>query len=147
MWDSFGKFAQIVDFASEYGEVSARYDLKTNQVYEIIVEDVAKRYPIYRWVDPEYIKAYIAEHRARGVQYYSDYTDTDCDEDILDKAVAIVNNRSFDPSVIFSVELPVDVIAAMEDKAWKDKVTIDEIFTQILEDIIEKNKDALQSDY
>jgi hypothetical protein len=71
-WDCYGGDACGLDWTRNDLAASAAiiYDAKTHEVYEMSVWDCREeKARIYRWIKPEYIKAYKKESRERGFKF------------------------------------------------------------------------------
>ncbi len=69
LWDCYGPEACSLDWTRPDLGASAAiiYDAKTHEVYEMSVWDCREpRTKPYRWIRPEYLKAYKKESRERG---------------------------------------------------------------------------------
>ena len=111
-WDCFGDNARYLDAhgpeLNEDYSISCVFDAKDQTVYLVEAWDYANDRE-YRWINPEYQKAYRKACKRHDVdlnESFDDhkYIDLDVAEDMLEKINAIVNNRDYDTRV----KVPVD---------------------------------------
>ncbi len=135
--DWIGKHPFVADFMTAYGQVSVDFDVADNIVAQIIVSDDKQRYPVYRWTEQNLRRSARHSHESRGIDHdksfcdvHPNYADTDELWDILDKAKAILENRSFDPDVIMTFELDEGFKEKITDIAFRRGITFDQFITE-----------------
>jgi hypothetical protein len=139
-WSCYGERCMIMDGYNEYGEASCVYSLETSQVFEVSISDkLADRYQ-YTWVDPDYKDEYEAEAKSRHIEPYmwldgEKYSVTDSEEDILDKVTAILNNRSFDETVVITLIMTPEEKILIETAAANLGITIDKFVERAIMEV------------
>lgn len=145
LWKCFGPNAWSYEIETRTGSSEAVFDKETGEVYQI---EVSNPDHLYKWINPNYNDAYIAECKERKIDpdlYLTDsdrkWAQTDSFFDILDKVWAILNNRTFDTRVVvnFYFDNPED-IAIIENAAIRVGKTFDDYFTEILMLYLENNE-------
>jgi hypothetical protein len=144
MWSCYGDTAYTMD--SWDGEQDGRsismiYDLSGLYVYQMMVYDYNKK-RAYRYLNPEYSKAYFDEVKERGASDNAwsedygdiDYTDLETYDDFMEKATAIVHYEDYDTRVSIPIDLPEDELMNLFKMAHEADMTFNDYVTQILRD-------------
>lgn len=146
-WNCFGPNARYLDFESKYGTASIVFDAETQNVYEATVyreeENIA-----YRYIDPNFIEALKKEHTLREEDFNvawdnQRYTDLEVEEDWLEKANAIFNNKYFDTRIQVPLDLDDETFIMLAMQAHKRDVTINKMVEIILVELIENTKEKV----
>jgi hypothetical protein len=149
LWDCFGSNSRYLDFESEYAYGSIIFDSKNQVVYQAEVsakEDGNDGLPgPYRWVNPDYLEAYVAECKKRNVEPFEAWDDVryvqiDVAEDFFEKANAIFNNMPFDSRVTVPLNLDNDTILQLALEAHKRDITINQMVAIVLQNVIDEHK-------
>lgn len=142
--------AVVTDYTSEFGEVSVTQNVKNGMIYEI--NSITKT-PIpkaYRWIDPDFKSVIEQESRERGVDHSIafdglTYIDLEVEDDILEKTHAIINGLEFDERIMINLDIDDDLFLHVARMAHKEDITINEMFTKILTEIIERSKEIAKA--
>jgi hypothetical protein len=147
-WSSY-EGAQVLGCDNEFATMSVAFKREDQTVIEITVASGldANEQAAYRWINPDYRDAIMAEATKRGVnrsEAYEglDYIDLEVVDDILEKGVAMLANEKFDPRVIIPLDLDDDQLLVLFKLAHERDIT----FNQLLCDIIQKAVDESESD-
>ena len=142
-WKCFGDNARYMDSESETlneYSVHAVFDSVDQRVYCIEAWD----YPndrAYRWIDPAYIKKHMKACAKHNVDVYSacdtmNFTDLDCEADILEKARAIVLQEPYDERVQIQVDFSDEDLLQYMKLAHSMDITFNELVEQALQNAI-----------
>ncbi len=147
MWSCFGPHTRFLNGDSDIAGCSALFDPQTQEVFAIEVQHNDD--PIYyRWITPEYVEAYKAEAKSRGVDWQrpgddgTKWRDTDCVLDVLEKVRAIRLGIPYDPNVIMTVTLDRDVFCDLAMLAHERNQTLNQCFVEVLTQQITIAKEA-----
>jgi hypothetical protein len=143
-WNCYGPNARYLDYESNYAHGSVLYDTKTQEVYEVSVNDKADKHTPYRWMNPNTVEKYKAECTFRGVNPKSAWDDIVwCDlevaEDFCTKANAIFNGLDFDPRIEVPLDLEDDLILELALEAHKRDITLNKMVELVLEKAIKEH--------
>lgn len=116
------KSTKYINAINEYGFAKAFYNSETDELISVQIKDMLNRYPEYAWFKDK-------QENSSGKLAV-----TDCVDDILDKVAAIMNNRIFDTKIVLSVELPSSIVKKIRDKAFAEKITLDEFICNSISD-------------
>ena len=146
LWDCFGPNARFLDRSDDDYHVSAVFDNRTHQVYEVSISSTYDGDVRYRWIDLNFINDYKAEAENKGTRWDQFCDDmnwhlTDTYEDILDKVECILNGREYDKRVVLSLEFDDDVKEMIQQAADIQGITIDEFIERALKAVIEEEKE------
>jgi hypothetical protein len=147
-WSCFGENVYTLD--SWNGDhngysISAIFDTKNHTVYELTAHDY-KTKRSYRWIDPNFIKAYNKEAEQRDVNTKEAYDDVDFVDievvsDMLEKTRAIVNGEVYDTRVQIELDLPDELMLQLYKLAHTNDITLNQMIEKILLEVIERHKD------
>jgi hypothetical protein len=145
-WDCYGPNARMQDYTSDHATGTVVYDTKNFTVFEVTVcplNDESIR--PYRWIDPEFNDAYLAEAKKRNVipdQAWDDvkYIDLETVEDFTTKASAIFNGKSFDTRIEVPIELDNEVLLQLTMQAHKRDITINQLVEEILRQLVAEHE-------
>ena len=123
------------------------FDTKTQTVYEVTVHDFTND-RAYRIINPEYAKAHAEESSIRSVDMNEawdgvDYTDLDVEEDLVEKATAIVNGREYDKRVMMQLDLDSDLEMAIYRNAHQLDMTVNDYIQMALVEMIKSKAPEL----
>ena len=146
-WSCFGPYAYRLD--SWNGEtdgytISLLFDTQSQEVYQAEAWDYAnERY--YRWQNPQYIDAHIAEAQSRGIDPNEacdghKFIDLEVTSDFLDKARSIVQGLDYDTRVEVPLELDDDLLFWAMKAAHEQDIT----FNQFMEELLKTKLDELK---
>lgn len=139
--------ARFIDYESDYAYVSVVYNNTNQLVYSAevslkSVDGTEDKYPPYRWLNPEFKDALIAESATRNVllnQAWDDVTWSDLElaSDFLGKAKGIFNNTPIDIRIKVSVDIEDSVLFKLMTEAHNKDITLNRMINSILIDAIE----------
>lgn len=144
--------ARYLSYESEFAYVSVLYSTKTQQIYEADVSikavnwfDEDKDMRPYRWLNPAFKDAMIAEAKKRNVKWKKAWDDVkwidlETEEDFLEKARAIFHGEDFDKRVQVPIELEDDVMLTLCMEAHKRDITLNKFVEEILQNLIDNSK-------
>jgi len=150
--------ARYLNYESDLAYVSVIYSTETQEIYEADVTiktdvwDEVNDKP-YRWLNPEFKDAMIAEAKERKVKWrkaWDDikWIDLEVEEDFLEKAEAIFNGNSFDARIQVPVDLDNDTLLKLFAEAHKRDITLNQLVEEILRNMIAKHeKDSAMYGY
>lgn len=141
-WDN----ARYLDYESDYAGVSIVYNTKTQEVYqaEVSATDDDSIRP-YRWLNPKYKEAMIAEAEERKVdpdQAWDDvkWCDLETEQDWIEKATAVFNGEEFDERIQVPLDLEKDELFKLMEMAHERDVTLNKMVEIILQNMIDNRK-------
>ena len=144
--------ARYLSYESEFAYVSVLYSTKTQEIYEAdatIKEtnwfDEDKNMRPYRWLNPEFKDAMIADAKKRKVKWKKawdevKWVDLETEEDFLEKAEAMFNGKEFDKRVQVPIDLEDDVMLKLCMEAHKRDITLNQMVEEILKKVIEEHE-------
>ena len=147
-WHCFGDNARYLDCSdSETSDgtysVTAVFNNETQQVYCIEAWDYVNDRE-YRWIDPEYQKAFKKECKKNNVDPNEsterNFIDLEISEDILEKINAIVNNRPYDSRVKVPVDFSDEELLQYMKLAHEMDITFNELIERALREAIDEQK-------
>jgi len=117
------------------------FDTKEHFVYELEAWDNAND-RIYRWINPDYIKAYKKACKKHDVNFKNacdrlDYIDLDVEEDMLEKVRAIANEEEYDTRVMVPVDFTDEDLLQYMKLAHSMDITFNELVEQALREAID----------
>lgn len=149
-WRCFGSYAYCLDsWNGEYDgyTISIVFDTQTQTVYEAEAWDYARN-RVYRLRHPDYVAAYDAEAKQRGIDPNQamknddgtplKYIDLEVEEDWLDKAGSIVQGLDYDTRVQMPITLPDDALFRLMQLAHEQDLTLNQFMENILRDEIDR---------
>lgn len=121
------------------------FDTNTQQVFEITASD-NRHNRFYRWINPDYVKAYEDEAKSRGVDVKAvfdnfDFIDLEVEEEIIEKTKCIMAGLPYDTRVQVPIELEDEEIFQLMKMAHKYDVTLNEFVGRILLEALNKTKE------
>ena len=139
MWDCFGKNSYFLDFEfGDHATATLTFDSKTQAVYEVRVSFEDEREEGYRWIHPEFYKAYEFEAMERGVEKEDDYLTEVNDFDDFIKILTEIADAAEHPED----EEMVDMELEFEDSLLLKLMCIaherDITFNQLLREVLER---------
>jgi hypothetical protein len=149
-WDCYPN-ARFLNYESEFAYVSVLYSTETQEIYEADVSikvdnwfDEDKNMRPYRWLNPEFKDAMIAESKKRKVKWRKAWDDVkwidlEVEADFLEKAKAIFNGESHDNRIQVPIELEDHVMLQLCMEAHKRDVTLNKMVEIILQEVIDKH--------
>ena len=151
-WTCFGDNARYLDCSdSETSNgtysVNAIFDSKTQRVYSMEAWDYVNDRE-YRWIDPEYQKAFKKECKKNNVDPNEsterNFIDLEISEDILEKINAIVNNRPYDSRVKVPVDFSDEDLLQYMKLAHEMDITFNELVERALKEAMELEPEELK---
>ena len=146
-WQCYGPNAQSMDswngLHDETGyTVSIVFDTKTHVVYQMEAWDYGRDRE-YRWINPDYLDAIKEESRQRGTKFTESlddkkFIDLETEEDILEKARAIVLGEEYDSRVSIPLDLPEEDLLLLMRMAHEQDITFNQLMVNVLTDAIER---------
>jgi hypothetical protein len=124
--------------------VTCVFDTREHFLYEMEAWDNVNN-RVYRWIHPDYIKAYkkaCKKHDVRFENAFDDvnFTDLDVEADILEKARAISNEEEYDTRIQMAVDFTdVDMLQYMKLVHQLD-ITFNELVERALREAIDFEK-------
>lgn len=144
-WQSFGSEAYSLSYWNgdyEGHAISMVFDRKTQTVYTMDAVDYSNN-RAYRWINPDYVKAYRSEVGNRNVrdEAWDDvpWTDLEVPEDFLTKARAIVRGEKYDIRVQVPIELEDHELFQLMTLAHKRDITLNQLVEEIINLAIQKD--------
>jgi hypothetical protein len=144
-WDCFGPNARYLDCDDSEGcdgaySINAVFDSRTQQVYIVEVWDYANDRE-YRWIDKAYVKDHMKACAKHNVDLYEsmdgrNYIDLDVEEDILEKANALVNGVEYDTRVKVPVDFSDEDLLHYMKLAHELDITFNELVERALKEAI-----------
>ena len=143
LWNCYGDYAYTLGSNGSGYTIQITFDTQTQKVYEIEAHDFAND-RAYRLIDPDFVQAYRNEAVSRKLRPNEAYDDVDfieleCDEDILEKARALVRGETYDTRVQVPITLGDDEIFVLMKLAHEQDITLNELVANMLEDFIRDN--------
>jgi hypothetical protein len=126
------------------------FDTKDHFVYELEAWDNATD-RIYRWINPDYIKAYKKACKKHDVDFKNacdrlNYIDLDVEGDILEKIHAIANNEAYDDRVQIEVDFTDEDMLQYMKLAHQLDITFNELVERALKTAIDERNLELVRD-
>lgn len=137
--------ARYLDFESDYAHASVVFNSKTQEIYVAEVNDKDDVQKPYRWLNPVFKQAYIAEAKERNVdpdQAWDNkkWFDLETQEDWLEKAGAIMRNQEFDTRIQVPIDLEKDELYTLMKMAHDRDITLNEMVEEVLWEVIKRNE-------
>jgi hypothetical protein len=145
-WNCFGDNARYLDAhgpeLNEDYSISAVFDCKDQTVYTVEAWDYRNGRE-YRWINPEYQKAYRKACKKNDVDFNESfdgnkYIDLDVAEDILEKINALVNNRAYDDRIKVPVDFSDEELLQYMKLAHEMDITFNELVERAIKSAIEE---------
>jgi hypothetical protein len=141
LWSCYGPNAyQIDSWNGRHDEegytVNIVFDTKDQSVYEMQAWDYGAGRE-YRWINPDYIDAVKAEYVTRGVDFSisvddSRYIDLEVENDILEKARAIVIGEEYDARIQVPLTLSDSDLLLLMKMAHEKDMTLNQFVESVL---------------
>jgi len=146
-WDCFGDTARYLDCSDTDDShatfsINCVFDTVNQTVYTIEAWDyIADKY--YRWIHPDYIKAYKKSCKKADVEFKTasdehNFVDLDVEEDIIEKVSAIVAGQEYDVRVQVPLNLDREQMFDLMKYAHEADMTLNEYVESILRKVIEE---------
>lgn len=140
-WECFGANARYLDaddtsYDSSKYSINAIFDSVSYIVYQMEVWDYANNRE-YRWMHPDYAKAYKDEAKVRKVKKNEScdgrkFIDLEVADDILEKANALVNGLDYDTRVKVPVDFSDEELLQYMKLAHERDMTFNELVEEAL---------------
>jgi hypothetical protein len=147
-WQCFGYNAYCLDSWNgdqEGHSFTITFDTKTQEVYQVEAHDF-RNGRAYRMINPNYAPKHMMETADRGVtdEAWEDvaYVDLECDDDFMQKALAIAEGEDYDTRV----SMPVDFTDEELLKYMKMAHERDMTFNQFIEEALRSALEDYQRD-
>ena len=126
------------------------FDTNEHFVYELEAWDNANN-RVYRWINPDYIKAYKKACKKHDVEFENafddvNYIDLDVEEDILEKTRAISNEEDYDTRVQMAVDFTDEDMLQYMKLAHQLDITFNELVERALKTAIDERNLELVRD-
>ncbi len=148
-WNCYGPNShQLSAWNGVHGEggwsANIVFSTKSQKVYEVEVCDYTND-RAYRLINPDYVKKYNKESKARGVEGHAawddvDYTDLETDEDFLEKLTAIVKGEPYDTRVSIPVDFTDEELLKYMTMAHERDMTFNAFIEEALRHAIDNAK-------
>lgn len=147
LWTCYGLNSRYLDFESDFAHASVIFDTKNQIVYSAEVTDKDGEYA-YRWLNPEYKKAYQTECKEKNIRPNeawdtTDWVDLELADDFLEKATAIFHGEKFDTRVDMPLTLDDDTLLQLFKMAHDRDVTLNKMVEIILQEVIDRHKETV----
>ena len=134
-WKCYGATARFLDcWVPNVASVNAIFDSVDQTLYEVRATFENGDHKGYVWYNPAFKAAFLAEAKNRAVVDEGDYASTDCLDDVLAKAKAMLAGEDFDRRVVMTIDMEDDLFVLLARQAHEKDVT----FNKHMEDILEK---------
>jgi hypothetical protein len=141
LWKCFGPNAYCLDSWNgdqDGHSIGITFDTKNQTVYKFEAHDYSKNNS-YRWIHPDWKEIASNEAKIRNVDHseaWDDvkFIDLDLAEDILEKAVAIVNGLNYDDRVQVPLDLPDSLLNKLFRIAHEQDITLNELIENIIKE-------------
>jgi hypothetical protein len=146
-WNCYGPNARYLeshgpDLNNDYS-IHCIFDCKDHTVYAIEAWDYRNDRE-YRWIHPEYQKAFRKECKKNNVDpaesIERNFIELDVTEDILEKINAIVNNREYDTRVKVPVDFSDEELLQYMKIAHERDITFNQLVEEALREAIEEHE-------
>lgn len=136
LWNCYGENAYTIEYCNDHSLVYIVYNNITFEVHEMQAWDYTNIRE-YRWINPDYIKAYKKECKTRNIKYKNStdnaiFIDLDVPEDILEKAKSIIIGEDYDTRVQMIIDLDDELLFAAMTMAHEQDITFNQLITEIL---------------
>ena len=145
-WQCFGYNAYQLD--SWNGDQNGHsftitFDTKTQEVYQVEAHDF-RNSRAYRIINPNYAPKHMMESANRGVKDEAwedvDYVDLECDDDFMQKALAIAEGEDYDTRVSIPVDFTDEELLKYMKMAHERDITLNQFIEEALRSAIEDYK-------
>jgi hypothetical protein len=146
-WKCFGPDARYLDCDSEVineFNIPCIFDSVDQTVYSIEAWDYNNN-RCYRWIHPDYIKAYKKACKKHNVRFEEasdsmNYTDLEVPEDILEKARAIVLQEEYDTRIKVPIDFTDEDLLKYMKMAHERDITFNQLIEEALQFAIDEYK-------
>ena len=144
-WDCYGPDARSMDSeVMDQYTITCVFDTKENFVYEMQVWDYVNDLQ-YRWIFHDYYDDVVAESKKRNIIFEESadskkFIELDLEQDILEKAAAIVRGEDYDKRVLVNITWEEDLLFLAMKQAHEQDITFNEYISNILRAEIDKAK-------
>ena len=148
-WQCYGPDARSMDSWNgawdETGNtITMVFDTKTQVVYQMEAWDY-KREREYRWFNPDFKAAFEAESKHRGISLTEslddrNFIDLETEEDMLEKARAIVLGEEYDNRVSVPINLTEAETLALMIMAHEQDITFNQLMVNVLQAAIDSRQ-------
>ena len=119
------------------------FDTKTQEVYQVEAHDL-RNSRAYRMINPDYASAHAKETADRGVtdEAWEDvnYVDLECDDDFMQKALAIAAGEDYDTRVSMTIDFTDEQLLKYMKLAHERDMTFNQFVEDALREAIEDYK-------
>jgi hypothetical protein len=119
------------------------FDTKTQEVFEVQAHDF-RNGRAYRMINPNYAPQHMMEVANRGVEDVAwedvDYVDLECDDDFMQKALAIAAGEDYDTRVSIPVDFTDEELLKYMKMAHERDITLNQLIEEALRAAIEDYK-------
>lgn len=135
-------FALESNIDNQY-QINIVFDKVNNNVYVVEAWDERKDVQ-FRWINPLYLDEYKAEFKKRRFNFkesidHKMFIDLELAEDFLEKARAIVDNKTYDNRVQVPLEMDESEIFTLMKIAHERDITLNQLVEEILTEAIKKD--------
>lgn len=124
--------------SNDFGRVEGVIDPLNDVVYEVTVHSHKDERP-YRWQNPQFITEFKSECSSRRLNQNEawegvSYSDTECFEDILNKAFAIFRGLNFDERLVISLDVNSAELLKLALAAHESQLSLNDFIIQVVKD-------------
>lgn len=144
-WDCYGPTAHSFDSWNGRHDdggytITTVFDKQDQTVYQMEAWDYTNQ-RCYRWINPDFIDAYKAECKHRGIDFENafddiDFIDLETEEDILSKARAIAAGEEYDTRVEVPLRMDDDQLFELMKQAHEQDKTLNQLVEDVLRNVI-----------
>ena len=145
-WDCYGPNAYQLDSWNGLHDdggytINCTFDKHDQTVYQLEAWDYATtRY--YRWINPDYIDAVKDEYKNRGLDFENaidsdNYIDLELADDLLEKALAMIEGQEYDTRVQVPLTLEDDDMFELMKMAHAQDLTLNQLVENLLRRAVE----------
>ena len=133
--------ARYLDYESDFAHGSVLFNVDTQEIYCAEVTTKEHKYQ-YRWLNPLYKQDYYDECVKKNVDPDKawdevKWVDLETEEDFLEKANAIFENRTFDERVQIPVEFDDELLMTLFKAAHERDITFNQLVTEAIQALID----------
>jgi hypothetical protein len=151
LWRCFGNDAQSIDsWNGDYEgyNIGITFDRKNQTVYLVEVCDY-KRNRAYRLINPDFTEQFRAESKIRDIDDMAwdnvKWTDLETEEDLMNKATAIKNDKDYDTRITIPLDLSDNELFYLMQQAHEKDITLNKFVEQLLQAVIDKENGKTES--
>lgn len=147
-WKCFGDNARYLDCEGETlneFSVHAVFDSKDQTIYSVEAWDYIND-RAYRWIHPNYIKAYKKSCKKYNVDFENacdtmNFIDIEVEPDMLEKVSAIIAGEEYDTRVQVPLTLDDDQLFDLMKMAHEQDLTLNELVEDMLRTVIKEREE------